>query len=84
MWKGVFQDLSSGKIKANYRSNQTGRGLGGRYASTFQVPVSLTERRDSPVQQVSQTAAVVERAKNTLKREKRFKIPHIEQYKKNQ
>jgi hypothetical protein len=46
MWEKALNDLSSGKIDPYnyYRAPQTGRGLGGRYSSTFHVPVKASEK----------------------------------------
>lgn len=78
MWEQAFNDLSSGKIKPYYKTPQSGRGIGGRYSSYFHVPVKSPEKIIIPVKQITPVAAVAERAKSDLKREKRDNIPHID------
>lgn len=80
MWEQAFQDLSSGQINPYVynRTPRTGRGLGGRYSSTFDVPVKAPEKIIVPVRQITPTAAVAERAKSDLKREKKEKLPHVD------
>lgn len=80
MWEQAFKDLSSGKINpyTYYRPLQSGRGIGGRYSSSFHVPVKAPEKSGVPVKQITPVAAVAERAKSDLKREKRESIPHVD------
>lgn len=80
IWEQAFKDLSSGKINPYVynRQPQTGRGLGGRYSSTFHVPVKAPEKIVVPVKQITPTAAVAERAKSDLKKEKKENVPHVD------
>jgi len=80
MWEQAFKDLSNGNINpyAYYRRPQTGRGVGGRYSSTFHVPVKAPDKIVVPIKQITPVAAVAERAKTDLKREKRESIPHVD------
>ena len=80
MWEQAFKDLSSGKINPYVynRRPQTGRGLGGRYSSTFHVPVKAPEKIVVPIKQITPMAAVAERAKSDLKKEKKENTPHVD------
>ena len=80
IWEQAFKDLSSGKINPYVynRPHQTGRGLGGRYSSTFHVPVKAPEKIVVPVKQITPTAAVAERAKSDLKKDKKENVPHVD------
>ena len=79
MWEQAFNDLSSGKINPYnyYIAPQTGRGLGGRYSSTFHVPVKALEKIVLPIEQITAMAAVAERAKSDLKRKMEDGLPHV-------
>ena len=79
MWEKALNDLSSGKIDPYnyYRAPQTGRGLGGRYSSTFHVPVKASEKNVLPIEQITPMAAVAERAKSDLKRKMEDGLPHV-------
>jgi hypothetical protein len=79
MWEQAFNDLSSEKINPYnyYRAPQTGRGLGGRYSSTFHVPVKAPEKIVLSIEQITPMAAVAERAKSDLKRKMEDGLPHV-------
>lgn len=78
MWEQTFNDLSSGKINPYnyYRAPQTGRGLGGRYSSTFHVPVKAPEKIVLSIEQITPMAAVAE-SKLDLKRKMEDGLPHV-------
>ena len=79
MWEQAFNDLFSEKINPYnyYRAPQTGRGLGGRYSSTFHVPVKAPEKIVLSIEQITPMAAVAERAKSDLKRKMEDGLPHV-------
>lgn len=82
MWEEVFKDMASGQLNPYVyaRAPPTGRGLGNRYRTSFYIPVKSKDsaKIEVPVQQITPNAAVAERAKVELKREKKEKIPHVD------
>lgn len=64
VWEQTFEDMVSGKLNPYQyaRSPQTGHGLGGRYASSWYIPV-IPEKIIVPMKQVTPNTVVEERAK---------------------
>jgi len=82
VWEQTFKDMVSGKLNPYQyaRSPQTGHGLGGRYTSSWYIPVKpvIPEKIIVPMKQVTPNTVVEERAKEKLKTDKKEGIPHVD------